>query len=161
MELTPGAEDYLKAIYEIANEKPVVRMKDISNLLNVKSSSVASMMKYLTERNLIIHEKYGYIQLTKDGEQIGKYITNRNNIITEFLQKILKLDDTTANEDACNIEHYLNKKTVNRVVKFLEFINLSSEDEPQWMTKFGDFLQTGEFECEKKISINEDKNEDN
>lgn len=148
MELTPGAEDYLKAVFEVAKEKPVVRIKDIAQKMDVKSSSVANGMKYLAERDLIIHEKYGYIQLTNEGKKLGKNLKNRNRVLTSFLQKTLLLDDETANEDACNIEHYLNPITADRIVKFLEFINLSDETEPRWLRKFAHYVETGEFDCD-------------
>jgi DtxR family transcriptional regulator, manganese transport regulator len=52
------AEDYLKVIYEIIQQKGYVRTKDISKELNVQQPTVVEMMKKLHNRGFVVYEKY-------------------------------------------------------------------------------------------------------
>ena len=145
--LTPSTEDYLKAIYEIAKEKKIVRIKDITHKLKVKASSAISAVKILASKNLLIHEHYGYIELTTQGIAIGRELYERHLALYRFLNQVLQLDPDIAREDACAIEHYLHPETVNRVVKLLDFISAAPNREPQWIVKFRKFLDTDINEC--------------
>jgi len=145
--LTPSAEDYLKAIYEISKEKKIVRVKDITEKLKVKASSAISAVKILASKNLLVHEHYGYIELTDQGITIGRELYERHLVLYRFLNQVLQLDPKIAREDACAIEHYLHPETVNRVVKLLDFISAAPNNEPHWIVKFRKFLKTGINEC--------------
>ena len=145
--LTPSIEDYLKAIYEITEEKKVVRVKDLAFKLKVKMSSVANAIKILSQKELIVHEHYGYIELTPKGTEIGRELYERHLILYRFLTKILQVDPSIASKDACSIEHYLHPETVEKMVKLLDFISNAPNSEPQWMIKFKKFIETGVNEC--------------
>ena len=145
--LTPSAEDYLKTIYEIAKEKKIVRIKDIKDKLKVKASSAINAVKILASKNLLVHERYGYIELTAQGIAVGRDLYERHLALYRFLNQVLQLDSDIARKDACAIEHYLHPKTVNRVVKLLDFISAAPNNEPQWIIKFKKFLYTDINEC--------------
>ncbi len=145
--LTPSTEDYLKAIYEISQEKRVVRIKDLADKLKVKMSSVANAVKQLANKELIVHEHYGYIELTDKGFEVGKSLYERHLVLYKFLTQILQVEPGIASKDACSIEHYLHKETVERIVKLLDFISTAPNSTPQWMIKFKKFLETGVSEC--------------
>ena len=145
--LTPSAEDYLKAIYEIAKEKKIVRIKDITDKLKVKASSVISAVKILASKNLLVHEHYGYIELTTQGIAVGRELYERHLVLYRFLNQVLQVDSNIARKDACAIEHYLHSETVDRVIKLLDFISAAPNNEPQWVVKFKKFLDTGISEC--------------
>jgi DtxR family Mn-dependent transcriptional regulator len=145
--LTPSAEDYLKTIYEIAKEKKIVRVKDITERLKVKASSAISAVKMLANKELLIHEHYGYIELTTQGIAAGRELYERHLILYRFLNQVLQVDPGIAKKDACAIEHYLHPQTVERIVNLLDFISEAPNNEPQWMIKFKKFLDTGISEC--------------
>ena len=149
LKLTPSTEDYMKTIYEISQESKVVRIKQIANRLNVKMPSVVNAVKQLESKGLINHESYGYIELTKTGREVGEKLYNRHKVLSEFLIDVLQVDEAIAFEDACAIEHYLHPETVEKVVKFLSFLKLSPDGEPNWLRKFKLYLKTGKKECEK------------
>lgn len=145
--LTPSSEDYLKAIYEIAKQKKIVRIKDLTNKLKVKASSVISAIKILANKNLVIHEHYGYIELTEQGIKVGRELYERHLILYRFLNQVLQIDSEIARKDSCSIEHYLHQETVEKIVKLLEFISTAPNSEPKWIVKFKNFLDTGINEC--------------
>ncbi len=143
MALTPSLEDYLEAVWVIGQKKKVVRIKDIVKHLGVKAASVIGAMKILADRGLVVHERYGYVDLTDKGVGIAKDIYHRHKVLTKFFHEILGVDLETATKDACKIEHYIDKKTLERIVKFIEFIETSPDEEPLWLSHFYHFLKTG------------------
>jgi DtxR family Mn-dependent transcriptional regulator len=67
-------EDYLHEIYELILHKKFAKIKDISKKLEVKPSSVNSMIKVLANKDLVIYEKNSPITLTKSGEELAKVV---------------------------------------------------------------------------------------
>jgi len=101
-------EDYLETIAALKKRRDgIARVRDISNLLNVKSPTVNAALKTLSEKGLVVHERYGYVNLTAKGEEKAKEIQGKHNILFKFLTKILDIDEKTSSEDACKMEHDL------------------------------------------------------
>ena len=119
--LTAAMEDYLELVYTLGKNGKVVRVRDIAREMNVRMPSVTSMLNKLSSRGLIIHEKYEYVELTKDGAGIAREINLQHQIIFNFLTNILKIDSKTADQDACKMEHAVSPLTLKRLVDFMEF----------------------------------------
>lgn len=141
--LSPSLEDYLEAIWMQGLKEKVVRVKDLAKNLNVKPPSVIGALKILVDRGLVTHEKYGYIELTQNGIELAKNVYEKHKILCKFFHEILGVDSETAVSDACQIEHYIDRKTMDRLVKFIEFIETCPEGEPQWLSSLHYFLKTG------------------
>ena len=141
--LTQSKEDYLEAILVISLEKKWVRVSDLSDYLGVKMSSVAAGITFLAEIGLVNHEKYGYIELTREGVRVAKQVYARHKTLYKFLHDFLGLSEPVAWRDACRMEHVLDAKTMKRLLKFLEFIETCPEGEPLWLSNFHSFLKTG------------------
>ncbi|MFW6139618.1 MAG: DtxR family transcriptional regulator [Spirochaetota bacterium] len=142
-DLTQTAEDYLEKILIIKEEMKIVRVRDIANYMKVKMPSVVSMIKKLSQKDLIKHEHYGYIELTEEGLRQAKAIYERHKTLFNFLHHILGLDTATAKEDACKIEHYVNPKTLDYILKFIKFVETCPEGEPLWLSSFHYFAERG------------------
>ncbi len=152
MILTESAEDYLECIYVLSQKSKVVRVKDVAKQLGVKMSSVVVALKALAQKGLIEHEYYGYIELTKPGEEIAQEVYQRHILLFKFLHQTLGLEEDIASRDACRIEHYVSDETVERIVKFIDFIETCPEGFPSWLTNFYYFVQHGKRgPCPKKI----------
>ena len=141
--LTETAQDYLEAILVIGEEKKVVRIKDIARYLKVQKSSVVAMMRNLAKKNLIRHEHYGYVELTEEGLRQAKAIYQRHRLLFNFLHNLLGVDAATAKEDACKIEHHLHPKTLEYILKFIQFIETCPEGEPFRLSNFRYFVKHG------------------
>jgi len=120
--LSPKMEDYLEAISFIEEKKEVARVGEIADDLGVKSSSVNVMLKILSGKGLLIHEKYGYIKLTKAGREIAEKIKERHHFLNKFLVKYLGVSKKIAAYDACGLEHSLSKETFAQFKKFVSFL---------------------------------------
>jgi DtxR family transcriptional regulator, Mn-dependent transcriptional regulator len=139
--LSHSLEDYLEAIYVIGMKKKVVRVKEVADYLDVKMPSVVDAISKLTERNMVSHEKYGYLNLTKQGYDTAKLIYKKHEEVFRFLSHFLGMDDETASQDACGIEHYISKNTLERIVKLMKFVDSEPDGYPEWLEKFKAFSE--------------------
>ena len=137
-------EDYLETIVFLREKNKVARVRDISNTLNVRAPSVTSALASLSKNNLVIHERYGYVQLTPEGERLAEIIVKKHKILIKFLTKILNINSKIATEDACKMEHSISPQTFEKLTKFMEFIETSpTEGRPQWLKGFDYYIKTG------------------
>lgn len=149
--LTSSMEDYLEAIVVLEKENGVARVKDISRMLNVKPPSVTSAIINLSEKGLVEHELYGYVELTLEGKKAALDVLRRHNVLFCFLAGILNVDPKVALEDACKMEHSVSPQTLENLEKFIEFVKDSSNQGKSGLLKsFTHFLKTGK---RKRFSI--------
>lgn len=114
MHILESGQDYLERILMIKNKKGVVRSIDIANELNFSKPSVSVAMKKLREEHLIEVDEKGYITLTDEGYKIASGILERHVIISKMLMS-LGVNEKTALEDACKIEHDLSEETFQAI----------------------------------------------
>jgi len=120
-DLTSSVEDYLEVIYELMNERGYARSVDISEYLGVKSPSVTSMLQKLHGMGLVVYERYRGITLTERGKRLARSVEQRHLAITRFL-RILGVSESIANSDAEGIEHHVHEATIERITKFVDFV---------------------------------------
>ncbi len=120
MELTKSREDYLEAICEICEEEKVARVKDIALHMDVSLASVNYALKALKGEGLIKHKRYGYIELTEKGNELGQAIYRKHKLIRSFLINVLNVDKKIADKDACGIEHVVSEETCDKMDSYLK-----------------------------------------
>jgi DtxR family transcriptional regulator, Mn-dependent transcriptional regulator len=141
--LTSVMEDYLEAIFDLDQEKKFIRVKDIAKRMDVKMPSVSSMLKTLNDRGLVNYEKYEYVELTKDGEDVGKEMRRRHEVLLKFLTEILEVEFDIADAEACKMEHTLSSVTLDRLTGFMEFIQTCPRAGESWLKYFKEYLVNG------------------
>jgi len=145
--VTGRVEDYLKAVYEVVEQKGYARIKDISKELGVRPSTVVEMMRKLHGNGLAVYERYGSITLTPQGREIAEAVKKRHDTFKKLLEIVLVPEDIAA-KDAHVLEHQLDPKTISQFTRFVEFITrAAATDHPKfigrWMEQFRKY-------CEKK-----------
>lgn len=141
--LSATMEDYLETILALKEECGFARIGKIAGKLNVKSSSVNSAIKYLSDQKLVVHEKYGYVGLTEEGEKAACDVKSKHDILFRFLTEFLMLDFKEAEKEACCIEHSISKKTFERLTKFFKFLETGcNEKKPNILQLFAAYLKT-------------------
>jgi len=145
MKLTENAEDTLEAIFLLSKDKKVVRVKDIAKSLNSNNASVVTCLKSLSQKGLVQHEHYGYVELTEKGKAIARDLYKRHQLLYKFFRETLGLPSHIAERDACRIEHYLSEEGLNGILKLIEFINQCPEGSPVWLTNFHYFLEYNKY----------------
>ncbi len=144
--LSASMEDYLEAIYHIATEKGASRAKDIATRLGVNSASVTGALRLLAEKGHINYAPYDVITLTPKGERFAKDIVRRHEILKDFFTKVLDIDDREAEENACKMEHAVSPALIERLVRFVEFIQVCPRGGGEWISGFKQFcVQDGTF----------------
>jgi DtxR family Mn-dependent transcriptional regulator len=144
-EQTASMEDYLEAIAKLGEGRKVVRVKQISEMLGVKMPSVTSALKKLSERELVEHERYGHINLTPEGDKVARDVICRHEALTRFFAQALGINQETAEEDACKIEHVISPLSMERLAKFVEFIEACPLGSANCPSRYEYYLEHGEL----------------
>lgn len=151
--LSSTMEDYLETIFFLKKENGFARVGEIADKLEVKSSTVNSALKQLAEKKLVIHERYGYVGLTEEGELIAAEVQKKHDILYRFLTEFLMLDSKKAEKEACCIEHSISQETFVRFTKFFKFLEMGFTDrKPKLLQLFEEYLKTGKrrkCDCEE------------
>jgi DtxR family Mn-dependent transcriptional regulator len=145
--LTPAMEDYLEAIYCIGQGKKVVRVKNIASRIGVTMPTVTSMLKSLNQKGFVDYEKREYLELTPEGERVGREINRRHQVLLSFLIEILGVDPEVADGEACRIEHGIGARTMDRLVRFINFIETCPRTGPDWIKAFAECRDSPGYGC--------------
>ncbi|MBD3382095.1 MAG: winged helix-turn-helix transcriptional regulator [candidate division Zixibacteria bacterium] len=129
-------QEYVELIYQLLKDNPVARIKDIAKLRDVASPTVTVAIDRLRKSGLVEHEKSGYVVLTEEGQNLASRLERRHGLIREFLNDILGVNCEIAETDACNIEHILDRQSVDRLEEFLEFARESQCEGESWLSRF-------------------------
>ncbi|MGN0793083.1 MAG: metal-dependent transcriptional regulator [Aristaeellaceae bacterium] len=114
MALRESGEMYLETIFVLLQQKGLVRSIDIAEHMNYSKPSVSRAMGLLRQQNYIAMSPEGHITLTAKGEVIGRMIYERHTVLSAVIQA-LGVDEATATEDACRIEHVISDTTFNAI----------------------------------------------
>ena len=116
MTIRESGEMYLETIYILSANNSNVRGIDIGAKMGFSKPSVSRALGLLKKEGLVITDEQGYVKLTKSGEDKAKIIYERHMLLSRLLMN-LGVDEETATEDACRIEHYISEKTFDAIKK--------------------------------------------
>ncbi len=119
MIIKESAENYLEAILVLKNKKGSVRSIDVAHELMVSKPSVSVAMKHFRENGYITVSSDGNLSLTEKGLKVAERVYMRHQVITEALL-MLGVDEITAKEDACKVEHDISDYTFEKLKSFIE-----------------------------------------
>jgi Mn-dependent DtxR family transcriptional regulator len=111
-----SGEMYLESIYVLCSTKSAVRSVDVAEHMNYSKPSVSRAVGLLKKDGYIEVDKDGYISLTQAGKDMANKIFERHTVLTKMLVS-LGVDEKTASEDACRMEHVISDTTFNAMKK--------------------------------------------
>ena len=117
--MTQSLEDYLEAIYVLAEENGSAQVRDVARLLSVKMPSVVKAIHELKKLELAAQNPYGPIELTAKGAAVARRVLDRHELLRRFLLK-LGVTRRTADRDACLMEHILSAETLDKIRNYTE-----------------------------------------
>lgn len=117
--LTAPAEDYLKAVYEIAQRGGTVSTNDLAQLLGVAPASVSGMVRRLAEQGLVAHEPYRGVRLTPEGRTAALRTLRRHRVIESYLVRALGYPWDRVHEEAERLEHAASDELIDRMAAAL------------------------------------------
>jgi DtxR family Mn-dependent transcriptional regulator len=141
--LSASLEDYLEAIFHIVRKKQAARPKDISKWLSVGNSSVTGALKTLAAKQLVNYAPYDVVTLTPSGERVARDVVRRHETLREFFVKVLAAEPELAENAACEMEHAVPAELVDRLVRFVEFIEMCPHGGPGLLEGFRTHLENG------------------
>ena len=117
MTVRESGEMYLEAILVLAKKSGYVRSIDVSEYLGYSKPSVPRAMGNLREGGYILMEKDGAITLTDSGKKLAETIYERHTVLSELLIR-LGVDEKTATDDACRIEHVISDESFQAIKQY-------------------------------------------
>jgi Mn-dependent DtxR family transcriptional regulator len=119
MIIQEAAEMYLETILILKNRQENVRSIDIAKEMGYSKPTISGQMKKFRENGYIEIDSNSYIHLTASGRKIAERIYERHNVIARFLMGI-GVDEETAYEDACRMEHYISQITFDHLKSYYD-----------------------------------------
>ena len=119
MHIQESGEMYLETILVLSKKRGVVRSIDIAEHLGYSKPSVSRAVGLLKNGGFITVANDGVIALTEEGFEIANKIYERHTVISSLLMRI-GVDEETAAEDACRVEHHISDVTFEALKKYLD-----------------------------------------
>ena len=110
MHIQESGEMYLETIYILSEKTGAVRSIDVGEYMGYSKPSVSRAVGILKKGGYLLMDKDGYLTLTESGLAVAKKIYERHTLLTDFLIR-LGVNEKTAVEDACKIEHDISDET--------------------------------------------------
>lgn len=140
--LSANMEDYLETIYLQDFEGRSAKVKNIADAMGVSKPSVTEALSVLQDRGLVLHQKYGDIELTERGRVEADRIYHRHKLFLDFFSNILGVSEEQAEDDACKVEHLVSEETTNRFESLLSFIMKSTESDGPYKGFLAEFKKS-------------------
>lgn len=110
MPLHESGQMYLEAIYVLLQKNKNIRSIDVGAYLGYSKPSVSRAVGILKKDGYILVDGDGYITMTEKGHKFADQLYERHTVLSNMLIA-LGVDEETATEDACRIEHVISDKS--------------------------------------------------
>ncbi len=123
-------ENYLKALFNIANESGEVNVAELSKSLEIKMPTVTSMMKKLGEKKLVHYESYKPLRLTEKGKKEAGLIIRKHRLTEMFLVDKMKMGWEDVHDIAEQIEHIQSAAFFEKMDEMLGYPKIDPHGSP-------------------------------
>jgi DtxR family Mn-dependent transcriptional regulator len=129
--LSKSEENYLKSIYNLSDSgNKTVTTNSISKILNIEPASVTDMIKKLSKKKLIYHEKYKGTKISKNGIIVALQIIRRHRLWEVFLYEKLNFNWDEIHEVAEELEHVSSDQLIDNLDKYLKYPKIDPHGDP-------------------------------
>lgn len=119
MKIQESGEMYLETILILSQKSPYVRSIDVGEYMGFSKPSVSHAMGLLRGGGYVNMDANGYLTLTEAGAELAGKIYERHRILTKILV-LLGVNEETAAEDACKMEHDISDESFAALKKHVE-----------------------------------------
>ncbi|HEV3475264.1 MAG TPA: metal-dependent transcriptional regulator [Actinomycetota bacterium] len=112
-------QDYLEALYEMAEEGIPTQQARLAEWLGVTPASVSEAVKRLSGQDLITTGDGRRIRFTKKGDAVARRLVRRHRLAERFLVEIVGLPWHRAHEEATHWGHVISEDVEARFVELL------------------------------------------
>lgn len=114
MSIQESGEMYLETILILSGKIKNVRAIDVGEYMKFSKPSVSRALSLLRQEGYILTDDNGFLSLTQDGRKIAEKIYERHKLLTDLLVS-LGVDEETASNDACKIEHDISDRSFEAI----------------------------------------------
>jgi Mn-dependent DtxR family transcriptional regulator len=114
-------EDYLHAIYQLAQDGKEARISGLAEALKVRKPSASQMAERLNKQGYVTYQPYQDIRLTAKGRRIALAIHERHEALAEFFTTI-GIPKKVQEHDIHGMEHYLSPPTLKKLRAITKFL---------------------------------------
>ena len=118
MALHESAEMYLETIYQLSLNRTAIRSIDVAEHMGYSKPSISRAVGLLKQGGYLLVDKNGFLTLTENGKDVAGKIFERHTVLSQALIA-LGIDEKTAAEDACKIEHVISDKSFDAIKKYI------------------------------------------
>jgi len=123
-------ENYLKALFNIANKDGEVNVAELSKTLDIKMPTVTSMMKKLSQKKLVHYESYKPLRLTEKGKKEAGLIIRKHRLTEMFLVEKMQLGWEDVHDIAEQIEHIQSPVFFEKMDELLDYPKVDPHGSP-------------------------------
>jgi len=130
MALSQTEENYLKAMYILANENFEVNVSELSKKLSVSTPTANSMVKNLHDKDLVVYEKYKPIILSKAGLIQAAFIVRKHRLTEMYLVEKMGFGWEFVHEIAEQMEHIQSPLFFDKMDELLGYPTVDPHGSP-------------------------------
>ena len=119
---SPAVQDYLKAIYRLADESPEVALvttSQVAEALAVTAASASNMLKKLGEMGLVDQTPRQGVTLTDSGRQAALEVIRHHRLLETYLATKLGVPWDEVHREAEILEHHISEELEERIAAAL------------------------------------------
>lgn len=123
-------ENYLKALYTLANEAGEINLSDLSVHLGVSKPTVNGMVKTLMQEGWVKYERYKPLYLTKKGRKAAALVIRKHRLTEMYLVEKMGFGWNEVHNIAEQVEHIKAPEFFDRMDKLLDFPRFDPHGSP-------------------------------
>ncbi|WP_196894722.1 metal-dependent transcriptional regulator [Aureivirga marina] len=123
-------ENYLKALYKLANENAEVNISELSSELEVSKPTVNAMVKTLQQHGWVIYTKYKPLKLTEEGRKAAALILRKHRLTEMFLVEKMGFGWEEVHEIAEQVEHIKAPALFDRMDELMDYPKVDPHGSP-------------------------------
>ena len=137
--LSQATQDYLKAVFTLAQSEHPVATTRLAEHLGVAPASVTNMMKRLARIRLVRHTPYHGVELTDHGEKVALEVIRHHRLLELYLSRALGMRLDRVHGEADRLEHVISEELEEQIASALGQPDLDPHGDPI-PTKAGSIL---------------------
>ncbi len=130
--MSPSLEQYVEAIAHLLTKEKVCSVSEIAEEVQVSRPAASRAVRELSEKKLVQHKAYGYVDLTPKGQAIADKLTARHETLYHFFVDVLGMEADWADQEACRLEHQVDDDLVARLSMLTGFFEHECSDAGLW-----------------------------
>lgn len=127
MKLYASGEDYLETILILNKKMGMVRSVDVARHMEVSKPSVCVAVNTLKDGGFLTMDEDHFLHLTALGWKVAEQTYEKHLFFTNLLTEV-GVDEKTAEQDACRMEHVISEESFQKLKKQVCSMRKNAED---------------------------------